>query len=526
VNLEFPAELTLQTPESLTEQPLWARVLATDARHDTASHLWCPDVGHGLATERRTISPSAWEGIDQFIDQPRLRRAMPDSMRIKIGDIFRDSEGAASGQVGQSFPTLRTLTRGRHRTGINAQHGMWKLSMADRPGEFAKRIPALVWSSNPFSGNVKNNPWLDVIEPEDGYALYNGDNKSSKKEPFAPLGNKTLWSVAHLYADSPRRREAPPVLLFRKVPEGGKTSGFSEFCGYGVPIHLSLRTQREQKGKNYFVNLVVELCLFDLLDDTGREGELDWGWIDDLREPDLPPERANEKAPIAWKRWVDGADPTSCRRRAFKPWVATKKDQAAEGDSGPSTVSLIHDHYAAHPHRFEGLAARVAAQIIGDKCERRWVTRASRDGGVDFVCFLHVGDVRNRTGVVVLGQAKCVSPKTSIGPTELARLVARLRRGWIGVFVTTGIFTDQAQKEVLSDNYPLLLIPGKAVDQEVNKILNHDKVSLDEFLRQEEMWYKGHIRHVDASRAAEEINLGVEVKFPRVSGSKPDVSKR
>jgi hypothetical protein len=100
------------------------------------------------------------------------------------------------------------------------------------------------------------------------------------------------------------------------------------------------------------------------------------------------------------------------------------------------------------------LAARVAAQVLsgsGAVYRDGWLTRAGGDGGVDFVGRLDVGSSANNTPLVVLGQAKCVVPRSTIDPDQVARVVARLRRGWIGVFVTTGVFSRQAPIEIVDD---------------------------------------------------------------------------
>jgi len=34
-------------------------------------------------------------------------------------------------------------------------------------------------------------------------------------------------------------------------------------------------------------------------------------------------------------------------------------------------------------------------------------------------------------------------------------------RGWVGAFVTTGFFSEQAQREVLADPFPLLMLNGR-----------------------------------------------------------------
>ncbi len=81
-----------------------------------------------------------------------------------------------------------------------------------------------------------------------------------------------------------------------------------------------------------------------------------------------------------------------------------------------------------------------------------------------------IGSVTSNTPLVVLGQAKCVVPGSSISPDQVARVVARLRRGWVGVFVTTGVFSRQAQVEVVDDQYPLVLVGARDLAEEVLRI--------------------------------------------------------
>ena len=59
---------------------------------------------------------------------------------------------------------------------------------------------------------------------------------------------------------------------------------------------------------------------------------------------------------------------------------------------------------------------------------------------------------------------------TSISPEQVARVVARLRRGWIGVYVTTGSFSRQAQVEIIDDQYPVVLISGGTLAATVRRM--------------------------------------------------------
>ncbi len=70
------------------------------------------------------------------------------------------------------------------------------------------------------------------------------------------------------------------------------------------------------------------------------------------------------------------------------------------------------------------------------------------------------------------GQAKCVSLDSPTHGNHIARTVARLKRGWIGAFVTTSYFSEAVQQEVIEDRYPIVLIHGKRVAEEVIKIVH------------------------------------------------------
>ena len=137
----------------------------------------------------------------------------------------------------------------------------------------------------------------------------------------------------------------------------------------------------------------------------------------------------------------------------------------------------LHQYFDGRKHAFEHLASRVAAQLLsrsGAVYREGWLTRPGGDGGVDFVGRLDVGPPNSSTPLVVLGQAKCINPESSVSPDQVARVVARLRRGWIGVFVTTGTFSRQAQVEVIDDEYPLVLVPGAVLVDQVLRMAAAD----------------------------------------------------
>ena len=73
---------------------------------------------------------------------------------------------------------------------------------------------------------------------------------------------------------------------------------------------------------------------------------------------------------------------------------------------------------------------------------------------------------------------------------DIARTVARLRRGWIGCYVTTGTFSDSTQQEVTEDRYPLILVPGRTVAQAVRTIALRDGISVETLLERVDETYE------------------------------------
>jgi restriction endonuclease Mrr len=63
---------------------------------------------------------------------------------------------------------------------------------------------------------------------------------------------------------------------------------------------------------------------------------------------------------------------------------------------------------------------------------------------------------------------------------EVSRLVARLRRGEYGNFVTTSYYTRQTQEEVLEDAYPVKLFAGA----DLIRFLKELKLIVDDHIRQ------------------------------------------
>ena len=165
----------------------------------------------------------------------------------------------------------------------------------------------------------------------------------------------------------------------------------------------------------------------------------------------------------------------------------------------------IYSYYDGKKHRFEALASLACESVIresGSAYRRGWLTQSSGDGGLDFVGRLDIGEGISRTRLVVLGQAKCEKLDVPTGGVHVARTVARLRRGWLGAYVTTSFFSAALQREIYEDQYPVMLLNGAGVAAEVTRMQRAGGFSsTEEFLNYVDADYESQV----SSRHPEEI---------------------
>jgi hypothetical protein len=362
------------------------------------------------------------------------------------------------------------------------------------------RLPAILISSSPHRYGSEGTPWQDHFDPDHGYVRYFGDNKIPGNDPSMSLGNKRLLQQFELHSSSEEsdRRRACPVLFFKRVRHGGRPKGNLEFQGFGVIQKVERVTQYRKKGELPFTNYVYEFVVFELK----KENQLfNWDWISARRNKAVSEELSLSLAPEAWRRWVK--EGSGCielvRRRVVRLQTSKSSEQRpADGSKEDMILRQIYKHFDSKKHHFEALAAGVTSRILGAKGGRYldgWITQASGDGGADFVGRLDLGSEFSTVKIVVLGQAKCEVFNVATNGKDIARTVARLRRGWIGVYVTTSFFSEQVQAEVLEDKYPILLINGLRVAQEVILWAHEDAVTVGELLDRVCNGYEDRIGH-------------------------------
>lgn len=336
-------------------------------------------------------------------------------------------------------------------------------------------FPAIIISSSPHSRGSEWNPWHDVFEPDLGYIRYFGDAKKPGNPALAP-GNKILLEemTRHTSGDAAVRVKASPLVFFERVPVEGRAYGNVKFQGFGVIERAELVTQYNV-GIGYFTNFVFTFAVLSLSDE---DEELDWDWINRRRIAESTSRDILEYAPVSWRKWVREGNSKleTLRRRAALAKVESVGGQRPKpGSREDKCLQEVYDFYTAiGKHRFELLASRVVMSHVnsyGGTYQEGWVTRGSGDGGVDFVGKVRLGSGFASVDVVVLGQAKCEALDKPTSGNALARTVARLKRGWIGAYVTTSYFSKQSQLEVIEDAYPLIKIGGATLATETLKLV-------------------------------------------------------
>lgn len=398
---------------------------------------------------------------------------------LRVGEVLRYASAKdPSDPVRDGYTNFHyvTHTHGHKKalleSGIN---GMAKVSASGR-----QRRPAILIRSSPWKAGSEQTPWHDVFDLDNGHVRYFGDHKAgTTKPPGTTTGNAALLEVfdEHQAPTPEARAGAAPLLLFRAVSREGKVKGFVEFCGLGVIERAERIVQWAGHEHTTFTNYVYDIALIDL---TAENDKVDWDWITARRTATVSDQEALTKAPRGWRDWVKRGHSAlpRIRRRVAKARITKVRDQRpAPGSPRHSDLHLVYDQFDGRKHDFEAVASAVAARVLrgsGHNYREGWITRRSGDGGADFVGRIDLGTGLAGTSLVVLGQAKCVRPESLVSAEQIARVVARLRRGWIGIYVTTGAFSEPAQLEMVEDQYPIVLVNGMDLARELRSMARDD----------------------------------------------------
>lgn len=428
--------------------------------------------------------------------------------KISIGQIFRySSQHSFSDELIDGYPSWVGFTAADEKgkkllmeKGIN--------SPAKVKTQDGDRLCCIVISSNPEKAGSADTPWQDQFDIDNGYIKYFGDNKNPGIAPETVLGNRELLSQFDLYTspELAKRMSATPLIFMRNIKMAGRRKGYKEFMGFGL-ITAVQRISQNQKNGAVFTNYVFECAVLSM---SGENETFDWRWIDDRRNPQLNDAETVKFAPASWKQWIqNGASSVERlkRRVSTHKVIKTSEQRVYQGTSDYRILKEVYDFYESRKTRFECLAAIVTERVLGGSTAGYypgWVTSPSNDKGADFIGLLKIGGSQfGAANLIVLGQAKCEKMDSPTGGNHIARTVSRLKRGWVGVYVTTSYFSENVQHEVIEDGYPIVLINGKRIVSTLLELANEKGIGVTELL----IWIDDQYEGMRSSRRPEELLL-------------------
>ncbi|HVZ55763.1 MAG TPA: restriction endonuclease [Chitinophagaceae bacterium] len=356
-----------------------------------------------------------------------------------------------------------------------------------------ERIPAILIRSSPHKIGSDDTPWQDIFDVDNGHIRFYGDNKEPGKDPALSPGNRILLTAFSSY-NGEDRSSAVPLIFYKGVRQNNLAKGFIEFNGFGIITAVQLITQYDRRNDRTFSNYAFNFTVFSI---AKEQEEFDWEWINDRRNENLSLKDTLRFAPQSWIDWVKNGNKVleRNRRRVSKLLTSKVHEQTpAYGSKELQILKDIYEHYQSKKALFEGLASAVTAKILRGQLGHYvegWITPPTSDGGADFYGRIDVGQGFGKAKLLVLGQAKCEKLNQPTGGNHVARTVARLRRGWLGVYVTTSYFSEAVQREIIEDEYPILLVNGKKLAETVIQILHEDGYrNLDVYLQELDIRYK------------------------------------
>ncbi len=170
-------------------------------------------------------------------------------------------------------------------------------------------------------------------------------------------------------------------------------------------------------------------------------------------------EKADAKlAPAVWKQAMKG----KIRKRHV--WAAKIRSKAKQlPPMGSEDDTILAEVRSLSPHAFEAFVVALVEKIpdIIPGLEH-FITRTRRtsDHGVDFFGMFRLPHPIAYQ-IDFVGEAKRYS--SAITPDQVSRLVARLGRGQYGLYFTTSWYSEQTQREIEADRYPVRLFSGKDI---------------------------------------------------------------
>ena len=296
--------------------------------------------------------------------------------------------------------------------------------------------------------------WRDELDRTLGRFTYWGDNRTAgnplTKTKFG--GNAFLQEIYKKLALGLRRQIAP-VFVFQKY-----CGRDLMFCGLAVPGDRRMNPQDSlvsvwaQNSEGRYQNY---RSIFTILDVP----QIDRRWLTDLENGTG---HESPYAPKVWKEWIDKGN--------YTPLISEKNPilYRKANEQLPSPGSLEYAlleriiTYFDDPYDFERFACKLV-QIMDSNIVNIEQTRRARDGGRDAVGKYRIGLSTGGIEIEFALEAKRFSVRNAVGVKETSRLISRIKHRQFGIFVTSSFIGDQAYKEIIEDQQPIVVIAGKDI---------------------------------------------------------------
>ena len=295
--------------------------------------------------------------------------------------------------------------------------------------------------------------WPDYLDEETGQFIYYGDNKKPGYDLHdTPKNGNRILSHYFEITHSKERKDVIPFFIFTKAAEGRDMA----FKGLAVPGYPGVspaedlvaiwKTKSGQRFQNY-------KAIFTILDIPIIERK----WINDL----ISGNALSINCSKAYKKWVNERIYTPLYSIKTKKY-RTKVEQIPNSLEDIRIIELIYDTYKDNPFAFEKRACELV-KLMDQNIFQYDVTRPWMDGGRDAVGKYRIGLNRNEILVDFALEAKCYNLNNAVGVKETSRLISRLRYRQFGILVTTSYVHQQAYKEIIEDNHPVIIIAAKDI---------------------------------------------------------------
>ena len=311
--------------------------------------------------------------------------------------------------------------------------------------ETSRAVPAYFILMTRDMSAQHHNPWDDIVDEVSGNIYYWGDAKFSAREKLFNHfpGNARLEATNNLRLAG-RLDEMPPILHFSKQKSGWLT--FNGLCALSDVRHAWF----EDEGKP-IKNLRILLSILDT-EKVSAEWLRQRVIAEDVRAVD------RTYAPEVWRKVTKGKIE---RRQIWSSKVRSKQQQLPIPGSDDDKV--LEEVTSLTPMEFEAFTVALINKLpdIVPGLEHRVAqTRRTGDHGIDFFGMFKIPYPIDYE-IEFLGEAKRY--KTAITPDQVSRLVARLGRGQFGLYFTTSWYSEQTQKEIEADRYPVRLFAGQDI---------------------------------------------------------------